>query len=176
MIKKILVTGTAGFIGFHLVKKLISKNKYNIVGLDNINSYYEPELKFGRLSETGIPKAQIIYRKLIQSERYSSYQFIQLDLCDREAIAALFLEQQFDAVINLAAQAGVRYSMINPHAYTESNVTGFLNILEGCRSINIKHLVYASTSSVYGLNTNMPFNTHESAEHPMTLYLSLIHI
>src|SRR5207249_878929 len=98
------------------------------------------------------------------------YQFVQLDLTDRTKITALFNELQFDAVIHLAAQAGVRYSIINPYAYTDSNVTGFLNILEGCRAINIKHLVYASTSSVYGLNTNMPLNPHESAEHPITLY------
>ncbi|MDB5230827.1 MAG: NAD-dependent epimerase/dehydratase [Chitinophagaceae bacterium] len=167
--KKILVTGTAGFIGFHLAKKLLNRN-YEVIGLDNINDYYDINLKYGRLSDTGIRGVDIPYNTLQRSDVYPGYSFIKIDLTDKAAIDALFNEHQFDGVINLAAQAGVRYSLINPYAYTESNVTGFLNILEGCRAVNVKHLVYASTSSVYGLNTAMPLNPHEHADHPMTLY------
>lgn len=141
-----------------------------VIGLDIINDYYDVNLKYGRLKETGIAKEDIQYGKLVQSKTIPGYQFIQLNLTDREAISNLFKEQQFDGVVNLAAQAGVRYSLENPHAYNDSNVTGFLNILEGCRAVNVKHLVYASTSSVYGLNTKMPLNPHEIADHPMTLY------
>src|SRR5678809_1118965 len=137
---------------------------------DSINNYYDVELKYARLQQTGISKNDISYGKAVPSSAIPSYQFIQLDLCDKEKINELFLREQFDGVIHLAAQAGVRYSMTHPHAYTESNVTGFLNILEGCRSVNVKHLVYASTSSVYGLNTDMPLSTHKSAEHPISLY------
>lgn len=167
--KKILVTGTAGFIGFHLAKKLLARN-YEVIGLDNINDYYDTALKYGRLAETGITNREIPYNTLEQSTRYPGYSFIKIDLTDKPAIDALFQEHRFDGVINLAAQAGVRYSLVNPYAYTESNVTGFLNILEGCRAVKVKHLVYASTSSVYGLNTAMPLDPHEHADHPMTLY------
>src|SRR6476469_5238737 len=167
--KKVLVTGTAGFIGFHLLRNLLKKG-YEVVGLDNINDYYDVNLKYGRLSEMGIAKEEIAYGKLVQSSKHPEYRFIQIDLADKDEVAKLFAQEKFDGVVNLAAQAGVRYSMVNPHAYTQSNVTGFLNILEGCRAVNVKHLVYASTSSVYGLNTNMPLNAHESTEHPMTLY------
>lgn len=167
--KKILVTGTAGFIGFHLINALKQAN-YNVIGLDNINDYYDVDLKYSRLAEHGILSDEIEYGKLIQSKSIPSYTFIKLDLSDKKNIIELFEQQKFDAVVHLAAQAGVRYSLINPHAYTEANITGFLNILEGCRAIKTKHLVFASTSSVYGLNTNMPLNTHESTEHPITLY------
>jgi UDP-glucuronate 4-epimerase len=167
--KKILVTGTAGFIGFHTVRKLLAKG-YTVIGLDNINDYYDVNLKYGRLLETGIAKDKIAEGKIVKSDTLANYAFIKLDLTNATGIRELFLEHKFDGVINLAAQAGVRYSLVNPHAYTESNVTGFLNILEGCRSVNVGHLVYASTSSVYGLNANMPLNPHESAEHPITLY------
>jgi UDP-glucuronate 4-epimerase len=167
--KKILVTGTAGFIGFHLVRNLLKKG-YEVVGLDCINDYYDVNIKYGRLAETGIDKNKISYGALVQSEKHNGYRFTQLNLSDKDAVLKLFTDEKFDGVVNLAAQAGVRYSMVNPHAYTESNVTGFLNILEGCRAINVKHLVYASTSSVYGLNTTMPLSPHKSTEHPMTLY------
>lgn len=165
----ILVTGTAGFIGFHLAQLLL-KNGYHVTGLDNINNYYDVNLKYDRLQHTGIPKEKIAYNTLVQSEIHPNYNFIRLDLTDKENIAALFAEKQFDAVVHLAAQAGVRYSLENPHAYTDSNITGFLNILEGCRAVKVKHLVYASTSSVYGLNTDMPLSPHQNTEHPMTLY------
>jgi UDP-glucuronate 4-epimerase len=167
--KKVLITGTAGFIGFHLLKNLLKK-EYEVVGLDNINDYYDVNLKYGRLQETGIAKEEIAYGKLVQSSKHPKYRFIELDLSDKEKVAELFANEKFDGVVNLAAQAGVRYSMVNPHAYTQSNVTGFLNILEGCRAVNVKHLVYASTSSVYGLNTTMPLSPHVATEHPMTLY------
>lgn len=167
--KKILVTGTAGFIGFHLINKL-KNSSWKIVGLDNINNYYDVDLKYARLQQTGISKDEISYSKPVPSSVIPFYQFIQLDLCDKEKISELFRQEQFDGVIHLAAQAGVRYSMTNPHAYTESNVTGFLNILEGCRAVNVKHLVYASTSSVYGLNTDMPLTPHKGADHPISLY------
>lgn len=168
--KKILITGTAGFIGFHLAEKLISQGGYMITGLDVVNDYYDVNLKYARLKQKGISREDVQYGKLLKSSKHDNYQFIQLDLTDKEGIASLFQQQQFDYVVHLAAQAGVRYSMVNPHAYTNSNVTGFLNILEGCRSISVKHLVYASTSSVYGLNEKMPLNAHESTEHPLTLY------
>jgi UDP-glucuronate 4-epimerase len=167
--KKILVTGTAGFIGFHLVNKLV-QDKYEIIGLDVINNYYDVNLKYARLNEAGIQKEQIEYNKLIQSEKYSNYKFIKLDLTDRENLISLFDEQQFDYVINLAAQAGVRYSLENPYSYIDSNIVGFVNLLENCRHKKIKHLIYASSSSVYGLNTKQPFSTHDSVNHPISLY------
>ncbi len=167
--KKILITGTAGFIGFHLVRKMIDRG-YEIIGLDSINDYYDVSLKYGRLALTGIEKEDIEYNRLIRSKKHDNYSFIQLDLTDRENLLKLFNEHKFEGVVNLAAQAGVRYSLENPYAYTDSNVTGFINILEGCRAVKIKHLVYASTSSVYGLNTNMPLSPHNRTEHPMTLY------
>jgi UDP-glucuronate 4-epimerase len=169
MTTKILVTGTAGFIGFHTALKLIEAG-YEVVGLDSINNYYDQTLKYGRLKVKGIDRSVISYNKKVSSEKFSNYQFIQLKLEDTEAIKQLFKQEQFTHVINLAAQAGVRYSLENPHAYTESNVSGFINILEGCRHNQVQHLVYASTSSVYGLNTSMPLSPHHPTEHPMTLY------
>ena len=166
---KILVTGTAGFIGFHLAKRLL-KAGYEVIGLDNINDYYEQNLKYGRLAATGIEKKQIAYNKLISSKTNANYQFIQLDLADSKCVAQLFKEQQFNIVCNLAAQAGVRYSLENPHAYVKSNVLGFLNILEGCRQNNIKNLVYASSSSVYGNNKQIPFSTEHPTDQPVSLY------
>tara|TARA_B100001059_G_C17814149_1_gene574083 strand:- start:997 stop:2049 length:1053 start_codon:yes stop_codon:yes gene_type:complete len=166
---KILVTGSAGFIGFHLTMKLISE-KHDVVGLDNINDYYSKDLKYARLNEKGLNKTDISYNKLIISSLYSNYSFIKLDLTDKANILSFFETQKFDVVVNLAAQAGVRYSIENPNAYTDSNITGFMNVLEGSRHSNIGHLIYASTSSVYGLNSKMPLNTNDSTEHPMTIY------
>lgn len=166
---KILITGTAGFIGFHLLKNLLKRGE-EIVGLDSINDYYDIRVKYGRLEMTGIDKDEIEYGKLIQSKKHTNYQFIQLQLEDRENLEKLFAEQKFDKVINLAAQAGVRYSLTNPQVYMDSNITGFLNILECCRHNNIKHLTYASSSSVYGLNEAQPFSTKDNVDHPMSLY------
>jgi UDP-glucuronate 4-epimerase len=166
---KVLVTGSAGFIGYHLVK-VLAKRGDEVVGIDNINDYYDINLKFGRLNDVGVSQSNISYGKHVHSELFSNYRFVQLDLLDRERIEDLFKIEQFDVVCNLAAQAGVRYSIINPRAYIDSNIQGFLNIIEGCRQHNIKHLIYASSSSVYGLNKQMPFSTSNIADHPISLY------
>lgn len=166
---KVLLTGAAGFIGFHVSKKLLDNN-FEVVGLDSINDYYDVNLKYSRLQERGIPKSEIAYSNLIKSKISDSFSFIHLNLEDKEALDNLFESQKFDYVINLAAQAGVRYSLINPAAYLKSNMEGFLNILENCRHQKVKHLVYASSSSVYGLNQKMPFSTHDNVDHPISLY------
>ena len=166
---RILVTGTAGFIGFHLAKKLIERGD-EVVGLDCINDYYDVNLKYDRLKLTGIQKESVSYGKLVESTKYSNYRFIQLKLEDRENILNLFQTANFDKVCNLAAQAGVRYSLENPFTYIDSNIVGFINILEGCRHNGVKHLAYASSSSVYGLNESMPFATHDNVDHPISLY------
>lgn len=166
---KILITGTAGFIGFHLAKKLLERGE-TVVGLDSINDYYDVRVKYGRLADTGIEKSEIEYNKLIQSDNYPNYQFIQLQLEDKENLENLFATQNFDYVIHLAAQAGVRYSLTNPQAYMDSNIIGFLNILECCRNYPVKHLTYASSSSVYGLNELQPFSTSHNVDHPVSLY------
>lgn len=153
----ILVTGAAGFIGFHLIKNLLDRS-YSIVGIDNMNDYYDPYLKKDRL-------------ELLESRAsIGSFEFIQLDLADREAMSSLFSDNNFDVVINLGAQAGVRYSIENPNAYIDSNVVGFLNVLEGCRHSKVKHLVYASSSSVYGMNIKQPFSTDDVVDYPISLY------
>jgi UDP-glucuronate 4-epimerase len=166
---KVLVTGAAGFIGYHLTQRLIDAN-YEVIGLDSINDYYDVNLKYGRLDQTGIAKKDIQYGTITQSAKYPNYQFIQLKLEDRSALDKLFDEQKFDRVCNLAAQAGVRYSLTNPHAYIDSNIIGFLNILEACRYNEVKHLVYASSSSVYGLNEQIPFSEKDNVDHPISLY------
>lgn len=166
---KILVTGTAGFIGYHLAKRLLERGD-EIVGLDNINDYYDVNLKYARLKETGINKEDIEWNKLVQSTKYSNYKFIRLNLEDKDNILNLFRKKKFDKVVNLAARAGVRYSIENPYAYIDSNIVGFINILEACRHNNIKHLVYASSSSVYGNNTKMPLSTSDNVDHPISLY------
>jgi len=166
---KILVTGTAGFIGFHLAKALLERGDA-VIGLDNINDYYDVKLKYTRLAETGIKQDAITYNHPVQSSIYPNYQFVKLDLSDRANLEQLFTAQKFDKVINLAAQAGVRYSLENPQAYIDANITGFLNILECCRYNQIKHLVYASSSSVYGNNSKMPLSTADSVDHPISLY------
>ncbi|MEQ1714632.1 MAG: NAD-dependent epimerase [Hyphomicrobium sp.] len=151
---KILVTGAAGFIGFHTTKLLLDRGD-DVVGIDNLNTYYDVTLKEARLA---------------QLQGRNNFRFIKADIADREAMAKLFEAEHFDRVINLAAQAGVRYSLENPHAYIDANIQGFLNILEGCRHTNVGHCVFASSSSVYGANTNMPFSVSQSVDHPVSLY------
>lgn len=152
--KKILITGAAGFIGAHLAKELIKRDA-EIVGLDNLNDYYDTQLKIDRMAA------------LAECENFNH---VNINLEDRAGVEKLFKEHQFDAVVNLAAQAGVRYSLINPHSYIDTNIVGFVNILEGCRHSGVKHLVYASSSSVYGANTRMPFSVHDNVDHPVSLY------
>ena len=165
---KILVTGGAGFIGFHLSQKLLERGD-TVIGLDNINDYYDVHLKYARLNELGISRESIIDNQTIQSIS-NGFSFVKMDLKDREAMNELFKKEQFDAVCNLGAQAGVRYSIENPHAYIDSNVVGFMNILEGCRHHGVKNLSYASSSSVYGLNKSQPFKTTDHTDHPVSLY------
>lgn len=167
--RKILITGTAGFIGFHFAKRMLSQG-WEVVGYDNINDYYDVNLKYARLRETGIDKHQISYGKIIQSHNFPNYRFVQADLEDRSFMENLFKTEQFDVVCNLAAQAGVRYSLENPHAYVSSNLVGFMNILECCRYNQIKHLVYASSSSVYGNNNKVPFSEDDRVDFPVSLY------
>ena len=166
---KILLTGTAGFIGYHVALKLLERGD-EVIGLDNINDYYDVNLKYGRLHELGIEKEDIKNNFLTKSSKYKNHKFIKLDLSDKDNIQKLFENEKFDAVCNLAAQAGVRYSLENPHAYIESNVVGFMNILEGCRETGVKNLSYASSSSVYGLNKSQPFKTSDHTDHPISLY------
>lgn len=166
---KILVTGTAGFIGSFLALRLLERGD-EVIGLDCINDYYDVKIKYGRLKNAGISQEKISHNTLIQSEKYPNYRFINLKLEDRENLFALFKNEKFDKVCNLAAQAGVRYSLVNPYAYIDSNIVGFVNILEACRHHNIKHLAYASSSSVYGLNEGMPFSTSDNVDHPISLY------
>jgi UDP-glucuronate 4-epimerase len=154
MLKNVLVTGAAGFIGFHLSQKLLRLG-YQVVGIDNLNNYYDVSLKKSRLS-------------ILQTQE--NFEFYQLDLFSRSDMERLFTDNTFDAVINLAAQAGVRYSIENPYAYIDSNITGFINLLECCRHQQVKHLVFASSSSVYGANTSLPFSVHDNVDHPISLY------
>ena len=169
MTKKILVTGTAGFIGYHLALRLLERGD-EVVGLDSINDYYDRAVKYGRLANTGIDRDAIEYNRLIQSRNFANYRFVRMNLEDKDSIDALFAEQKFDKVCNLAAQAGVRYSLVNPQAYVNANIVGFVNILEACRHNAIQHLAYASSSSVYGLNEAMPFSTSDNIDHPVSLY------
>lgn len=168
-VNKVLITGTAGFIGFHVANRLISDD-YKVIGLDNINDYYDKRLKFGRLKEHGIEANKIKENKITKSEKFENYQFIKADIADHDFIVKFMLEQKFDFVINLAAQAGVRYSIDNPRSYTHSNINGFLSILEGSRQTKVKNLIYASSSSVYGLNQKMPLSENDSTDYPMAMY------
>ncbi len=152
--KKILITGSAGFIGAHLAQKLIAGGA-EVVGLDNLNDYYDPQLKRDRMAALA---------------KGPGFTHVNIELADRKAMETLFQQHSFDAVVNLAAQAGVRYSLINPHSYVDTNIVGFVNTLEGCRHSGVKHLVYASSSSVYGANTKMPFSVHDNVDHPVSLY------
>ncbi len=152
--EKVLVTGAVGFIGSHLSKRLIERGD-EVVGIDNVNDYYDVSLKKARLA---------------QLEGRQGFRFVKMSLEDREDLLGLFKEERFDKVVNLAAQAGVRYSLVNPYAYIDANIVGFINILEGCRHNGVKHLVFASSSSVYGANTKMPFSVHDNVDHPVSLY------
>ena len=167
--KKIMITGTAGFIGFHLVKKLTDEG-YDVVGVDNINDYYDKTLKYGRLKESGINRKKIEYNRIVQSEKLDNYRFIKLDLQDKDSVDKLFKDMKFDIVCHLAAQAGVRYSLENPYSYIDSNIYGFMNILEACRQFGVENLSYASSSSVYGLNKKQPFSEQDCINHPVSLY------
>jgi UDP-glucuronate 4-epimerase len=151
---KLLVTGAAGFIGFHTARRLLERGE-EVVGLDNLNAYYDPGLKAARL-------------ELLQ--KFAGFRCAKIDISEREAVEDFFRAEKFQRVVHLAAQAGVRYSIVNPHAYVQSNITGFLHVLEGCRHNAVEHLVYASTSSVYGANTRMPFSEQQNVDHPLTLY------
>ncbi|NRD20142.1 NAD-dependent epimerase [Winogradskyella eckloniae] len=166
---KVLVTGAAGFIGYYVSKILLSKG-HQVVGLDNVNDYYDVNLKFDRLKELGIDKDEAkVFNTLCKSST-NDFTFIRMNLEDRIELPKLFTAEKFDIVCNLAAQAGVRYSLENPETYVDSNLVGFLNILECCRNNAIKHLVYASSSSVYGMNKKIPFSTEDNVDHPISLY------
>jgi UDP-glucuronate 4-epimerase len=158
---KVLVTGAAGFIGHGLIKPLLARGD-DVVGIDNLNDYYDPALKIARLDD--------LTRFKDSHQAQDRFRFIKMDLADRDAMATLFEDEQFDVVVNLAAQAGVRYSIENPQAYIDSNLVGFANILEGCRQTKVKHLVYASSSSVYGMNKKQPFSTEDRVDYPISLY------
>ncbi len=168
---KILVTGAAGFIGYYTSKKLL-ENGHEVVGIDNINDYYDINLKYARLNELGISKNKAeLFNDLVLSTNYGkSFKFMRINLEDRTELPKLFKQESFDYVCNLAAQAGVRYSLENPMSYVDSNLVGFVNLLECCRHYKIKHLVYASSSSVYGLNEKIPFSTEDNVDHPISLY------
>jgi UDP-glucuronate 4-epimerase len=156
---RVLVTGSAGFIGFHVARRLIERGD-DVVGLDVVNDYYDPSLKEARLARLAEAAGR-------QGGKYS---FIRANLADSDAVRACFADHSFDRVIHLAAQAGIRYSLENPHSYVESNLVGFTNVLEACRHARVPHLTYASTSSVYGANTRMPFSEHDPADHPLQFY------
>jgi UDP-glucuronate 4-epimerase len=166
---KVLVTGALGFIGYHLVKKLV-ENNFDVVGIDNINSYYDERLKYAKLPLLGIAETSIWPNVTYQSEIHANFQFAKVDITDRFNIEKLFSDNRFDIVVNLAAQAGVQYSIANPHTYIENNVTGFINVLDACKTYGIRHFVYASSSSVYGDREDVPFKETDNVDHPISLY------
>jgi UDP-glucuronate 4-epimerase len=166
---KVLVTGSAGFIGFHTVNLLLEEG-FDVVGLDNINDYYSPQLKYARLKEAGIEQDEVKWYKLVVSTKTLNYRFVRMNLEDKQQLFSLFQTEKFDYVINLAAQAGVRYSIENPDVYVQSNIVGFHHILEACRYFPVKHLVHASSSSVYGTNAKVPFSEDDKVDSPVSLY------
>lgn len=166
---KVLVTGTAGFVGFHLAENLLRRGE-EVVGVDNINSYYDPSLKYARLQESGIAEELVAWNKEVTSVKFPNYRFIRMNLEDKDSLLALCEREGFEVIVHLAAQAGVRYSITNPDAYAQSNLISFLNVLEASRYCQVKHLVYASSSSVYGLNGTMPFSVKHCVDHPVSLY------
>lgn len=166
---KFLVTGAAGFIGFHLVRKLVREG-HAVVGIDNLNDYYDVNLKYRRLEQLGVSRADIAYARPAPGQDPVAFRFVRMDLTDAGNLERLFVSEGFDVVCNLAAQAGVRYSMENPAAYVDSNITGFLNLLEAIRRNPVKHLVFASSSSVYGQNAKVPFSESDPVDHPISLY------
>lgn len=165
---RILITGAAGFIGSRLMSRLAARGE-EVLGLDNINDYYPVEMKYGRLEECGFSKP-FISKAVVNSSLYPNAHFIRMDICDKMAVDTVFREGKFDVVVNLAAQAGVRYSITNPYAYLHSNLDGFLNILEACRNYNVGHLVFASSSSIYGMNSKVPYSEDDKADSPVSLY------
>lgn len=168
--KRILVTGAAGFIGYHLCERLLADG-HQVLGLDNINDYYDVNLKYSRLKNLGIQREEINYNTMVSSKLHpNQFRFIQLNLEDRESLPALLEQNKYDCVINLAAQAGVRYSIENPMAYVDSNIVGFVNILEACRQYKVPKLLYASSSSVYGNSEEVPFSTENNVDHPISMY------
>jgi len=169
MSNKVLVTGAAGFIGFHTIEKLLSEG-FQVVGLDNINDYYTPQLKYDRLKESGILQEEVEWNFLAQSVKHENYRFIRMEIENKQQLSDLFQNEHFNYVIHLAAQAGVRYSIQNPDAYIQSNIVGFANILECCRHNPVKKLLYASSSSVYGNSVDTPFSTDQRVDNPISLY------
>jgi UDP-glucuronate 4-epimerase len=166
---KVLVTGTAGFIGSFVAIRLAERGD-DVVGIDSINEYYDVQLKYGRLERDGLDRREAEASEWVKSSKYPSYRFKRMNLEDRQGIQELFEKEKFDRVCHLAAQAGVRYSLVNPYSYIDANIAGFLNVLEGCRNHGIEHLVYASSSSVYGLNEKVPFSVQDNVDHPISLY------
>ena len=167
--KKILITGAIGFIGYHLTKQLVDAG-LNVVGIDNINSYYNVKLKYDKLPLLGINEIYLWPNKLFQSNKYQNFQFAKIDITDRYQIEELFRREKFDIIVNLAAQAGVQYSLQNPHSYIDNNITGFINLIDAAQRNGVKHFIYASSSSVYGNRDNVPFKEEDNVDHPISLY------